>query len=112
MDTLQSLQQKFPKAKLYWIIGSDYLDNFIQWKDWQKIISNFGLIIVARDIHTNIEKKLKEFINDNNLQNIITLKGEDFPPFNISSSEIRKKIKEGKSIKNLVVNVFIVVLMI
>lgn len=103
IDTLKVLRQNFPKDKLYWIIGSDYLGTFTKWKGWQKIIQDFGLIIVARDINTDIEKGVKKFINDKNLEKkIIILNAKDFPPFDISSSEIKKRIKEGRSIKNLV----------
>lgn len=103
IDTLKTLRQNFPKDKLYWIIGSDNLASFTKWKDWQKIISDFGLIIVARNNHTNITKKFKGIINSRDLnKNIIILNAKDFSPFDISSSEIRERIKKGKSIENLV----------
>ncbi len=103
IDTLRILQQKYPKDKLYWIVGSDYLKSFTKWKDWQKIISDFGLIIVARNTQINISKEFKKIINTQDFsKNIIILHAKKFPPINISSSQIKQKIKKGQSIKNLV----------
>lgn len=92
IDTLEALQKKFPKDKFYWIIGSDYLDTFTKWKDWEKIISDFGLIVVPRYLKPPRESQ----------KNIIILSAKDFPPIDISSSEIKRRIKMGKTIKNLV----------
>ncbi len=103
IDTLKALKKKFQKNKFYWIIGYDYLDSFTKWKDWKKILSDFGLIIVARNINTNISNAIKKFINDKNLnKNIIILNEKDFPLIDVSSSQIKKMIKEKKSISNLV----------
>lgn len=103
IDTLRALKKKFPNDKAYWIIGSDYLESFTKWKKWQKIISDFGLIIVARSINANVSNAISKFINDKNLnKNIIILNEKDFPPIDVSSSQIKQKIKEGQSIKNLV----------
>lgn len=90
IDTLNQLKKLYPKDLFVWIIGEDQIKNFTKWKDWQKIIKDFGLIVVPRDI------------SHENQKNIIILNVKDFPPLDISSSEIKKRIKEGKSIKNLV----------
>lgn len=103
IDTLKASQKQFPKDKFFWIIGSDYLNSFTKWKDWRSIIRAFGLIIVARDSHTDITSTVKKIINDKTLErSIIILNVKDFPPLDISSSEIKKRIKERKTIKNLV----------
>ena len=101
IDTLKALKKKYPNDKIYWIIGSDYLENFTKWKKWQKIISDFGLVIIARDTQTDIKRELKKFVNYD-FKNIIILNGKDFPPIDVSSSKIKKMIKEKKSISNLV----------
>ena len=103
IDTLKALQQQFLQAKLYWIIGSDNLGDFTKWKDWQKIITDFGLIIVARNAYINISEAIKKIIKDKKLnKNIFILNVKKFPPLDVSSSEIKNRIKAGKSIKNLV----------
>ncbi len=115
IDTLKSLQKQFPKDKFFWIIGSDHLGNFTKWKDWQKIIKDFGLIVVARDTSHlrggvapqsnaagTFDVPPAAHLAGESRRNIIILNAKDFPPFDISSSEIKKKVKEGKSITNLV----------
>lgn len=103
IETLEFLQKQFPQDNLYWIIGADNLRNFTKWRDWRKIIEDFGLIIVARDSLINIKKGVEEIIEDKNLEKkIIILDAKDFPPIDISSSEIKERIKKGKSITNLV----------
>lgn len=71
IETLRKLKKHFPKDQFYWILGSDQLNSLPEWKDWQEIINDFGVIVVARDNP-------------------------------ISSSEIKKRIKEGKSIAGMV----------
>lgn len=102
IETLQALRKNFTKDRLYWIIGSDSLESFTKWKDAQKIISDFGLIIVARNTAINIAKEVKKLVNNVFEENIIILNAKNFPPIDVSSSEIKKKIKIGKSITNLV----------
>lgn len=103
INTLKTLKKKSQKDKFYWIIGSDYLGSFTKWKDWKQILSDFGLIIVARNITTNISNAIRKFIDNKNLnKNIIILNERDFPLIDVSSSQIKKMIKEEKSISNLV----------
>ena len=106
IDTLKAFQKQFPKNKFFWIIGSDCLESFTRWKDWRKIISDFGLIIVPRHakprFHLRGGVAPAAHLEGESRKNIIILNAKDFPPLDISSSEIRKRIKEGKTIKNLV----------
>lgn len=101
IDTLQALKQKFPKDEFYWVIGSDHLDKFTKWKDWKKIISDFGLIVVPRDIKPPRRSPFGH-LRGETLRNIITLDAKEFTPIDISSSEIKKKVKKGKKIDDLV----------
>jgi len=88
---------------LYWIIGTDQADSFTKWKDWKEIVNNFKLIVVPR---AGFKKAKKELKNISKLvgvpKNIILVDRKKFPPIYISSTLIRKKIKENKSISNMV----------
>ena len=72
IDTLNALKKLFPKDDFVWIIGKDQIRDFEKWKDWREIKKKFGLIIIPRT------------------------------PIDISSSEVRERIRKGKSIKNIV----------
>ena len=102
IDTLSVLTTQYPNDHFYWIIGSDNLGSFSKWKDWQKIITDFGLIIIPRNTYTDIEEEIKKFFGNIDFKNVVILKIKDFPRIDISSSEIKERIKEGKPITNLV----------
>lgn len=97
IQTLKALQKQFPKDKIYWIIGTDNLKNFTKWKDWREIIEKFGIIVIPRR-----NFPVTEGLLGGESQNIIILTEKDFSPINISSSQVRKRIKEEKSIKKMV----------
>lgn len=103
IDTLRNLARKRPQDKFYWIIGTDQVSDFTKWKNWQEIINNFKLIVVPR---TGFKKAKQELERISKLvsvpKNIALINQQDFPPVYISSNLTRKKIKENKSISNLV----------
>ena len=88
-ETLTDLAKLHPHHSFSWIIGSDQIADFPKWEGWREIISKFGLIIVQRDsLHLST------------LQDVTFLQSNNIP--NVSSTEIREKIKKGNSIENLV----------
>ncbi len=103
IDTLIFLTEKYPQDTFCWIIGTDQVNNFTRWKKWREIINKFKIIIVPR---TGFKKTAKEIKNISkqidNPKNIILVNKKNFPPVYISSTLTRKKIKEKKSISNLV----------
>jgi len=103
INTLGFLAKKYPKDKFCWIIGTDQIESLTKWKKWKEIINNFKLIIIPRSGFKKAEKELKN-ITEQVLspKNIILIDRRKFPPVYVSSTLIRKKIKEKKSISNLV----------
>ncbi len=75
-ETLIDLKELHPHHSFSWIIGSDQIADFPKWEGWQEITHTFGLIIIQRDGKNNIP--------------------------NISSTEIREKVKKGEPITGLV----------
>lgn len=92
VDTLTHLQEKFPHHEFSIIMGGDNLTNFHQWKNYQYILDHYKIYIYKR---TGTEASL-EFAKH---PNIIFC---DSPLLGISSTYIRKLIKEKKSIRYLV----------
>ncbi len=101
IKTLHDLQKQFPTDHLYWVIGSDQLAEFHTWEGWKEIIKDFGLIVAQRGnekhFQQNVEESLQELKSENTL---FLLAPNDIP--NISSTEIREKVKRNESIHNLV----------
>jgi nicotinate-nucleotide adenylyltransferase len=103
IDTLRSLSKKYPGDNFCWIIGTDQVDNFTKWKKWKEIVSDFRLIVVPRTSWKKAKKKLEDIVKQITVpKNIISIDKKIFPPIYISSTAIRKKIKEKNSLANLV----------
>jgi nicotinate-nucleotide adenylyltransferase len=88
-DTLLYLSEKYPKHIFSIIMGSDGFQNIEKWKNYKYIINNYNIFIYHRP----------GFLIENNTQNI---KIVDAPLLEISSTQIRKNIKDKKSIRYLV----------
>ena len=80
-------------AELFWIVGSDIVPEFKKWKDWQELLKLATFLVVPRDPHA-LPEILPEGFEVVKSAKLITT---DF-----SSTLIRERIKEGKSIKGLV----------
>lgn len=48
VDTLRKLQARYPKHRFVWLMGSDNLAQFSQWKSWQKIARTMPIAVIAR----------------------------------------------------------------
>ncbi len=90
IDTLTYLQEKYPKNEFSIILGSDSYCNISKWKNSDVLLNNYKLIIYLRP-----NFPVKENLPSN-------IKVLDAPLLNISSSLIRKTIKQNKSIQYLV----------
>lgn len=103
-DTLNLLTEKNPQDEFYWIIGSEQLENFHKWQNWQKIIENFNLIIFPREIAIKkLELEVRKYLKLRNIpKNILILNSNKLKLSNISSTRIRNAVKKNQSIKNLI----------
>ena len=90
IDTLMYLSEKFKKHAFTLIIGSDSYLNFEKWKNFKQIIINHNILIYPR-LSFTIKKNLPA-----------TVKIINAPLIEISSTQIRKNIKDKKSIRYLI----------
>lgn len=88
-DTLKHLSEQFPLEKFTVIMGSDSWQQITRWKNYQQIIASHPIIIYNRPGHA-IEEK-----HGANLTEM------EAPLLNVSSTFIRKEIKEKKSLRYL-----------
>ena len=99
-ETLTDLAKLHPYHAFSWIIGSDQVADFPKWEGWMEIITKFGLIIVQRDGKGNVEEKTKDMLHLPTLAGITFIQSNSIP--NVSSTEIREKVKKNESIHSLV----------
>lgn len=98
-DTLKLLKEKYMDMDIFFILGADSLLAIETWYKPGEIFENCTIVVADRDKSNdsiiNMIKHLEERYN----AKIIYIKS---PMVDISSSDIRQKIKNGKSIKYLV----------
>lgn len=102
IDTVKHFVKRFPNDEIFFLIGFDQAKSFQKWKEWQEILDLTQLVIANRPANGN-EDELGE-IND-----MLALHGKspiwlDNPLIEISSSEIRKRLRNGLSVKYLLID--------
>ena len=91
IDTLTYLGEKFPQHKFSVIMGSDSYQNLQAWKNYEQLIKNYPIFVYHRPgfaVDKNYEGGFFNFVKA--------------PLLEISSTHLRKMIREGKSIRYLV----------
>lgn len=97
IDTLNGLKKLHPNDEFYWITGSDQLEHFQKYKDWQDIISKHNLIIFPREwMLPHLKDIVKEkLLLKTILKNVIVLQSESLILSNISSTKIRERVRNN-----------------
>lgn len=90
IDTLTYIQEKYPEHEFSLIMGEDNLKNFNKWKNFELILNNHDIYVYPR----HSKEPLKSRFNQHD-----RIKKVDAPIMELSSTFIRKSIKEGKNVK-------------
>lgn len=91
IDTLTYLKEKYPNVSFALIMGEDNLDGLSKWKNSEKIIENYQIIVYPRVFEG--EKKDSGYLQN---EHITLIKA---PIIELSATEIRNMIKEGKNVR-------------
>ena len=86
-QTLDYFKEKYINDEIYFVMGSDNLSEFHLWKRPEYILENYGIVVFLRN-----GQKVEEFKEYSEYEKIKFLEYND----RLSSTEIRKDIKEGK----------------
>lgn len=105
IDTIRQMSIEYPYEKLYFIIGTDTLFELETWRNFQEIAKEIEFIMYGRGTHgeTAVENKL-EYLREEYDLRIHRSKG---PEVEISSTQIRDRIRRGLSIKYMIPNALI-----
>ena len=88
--TLIHLEEKYPGNSFNIIMGSDSFQNLHKWKNYESLTKNYPIYVYLRDgfeINNHVNARL----------NVV-----DAPLLHISATEIRRLVKEKKSIRYMV----------
>ncbi len=100
IDTIKELQEYYDKeTEFYFIMGSDSLLEMESWEKYKELLGLTRFIVMTRQGFKNqlLDDKI-ELFTEKYGANIIKSK---IPILDISSTDIRKRVKEEKSIKYL-----------
>ena len=100
IDSIKELKEIYKEDEVYFIIGSDIIFEIEKWKDFEELIELCKFILLYRPGKN--EDKI-----ENRIEELKKLYGLEFvrveaPLIEISSTEIRERVKEDLSIKYLV----------
>ena len=107
IDTLKSFGEARGVSNFFWILGQDSFVTLPEWRDWRQILHYCSLIVVDRSIDSRLVAKQKERLlkesraTKNARDNIGVVCMLDLEMPEISSSEIRKRLREGDSTEGL-----------
>jgi len=93
IDTVNELAARYPRFEISLIIGADNLMEFETWKSPDEVLAKAGLVVMSRpglDLHS-IKSKYARSANFVNV-----------PQIGISGTDIRRRVKLGRSIHYLV----------
>jgi len=83
--TLDTLAKRYPTKRFKLVIGSDNWVIFEQWKDWQRILDEYGVLVYPR---------LGSPIPDRKIDGMERV---DAPIIDISSTWIRNALRDGRN---------------
>lgn len=103
IDTVQEILHHYGEdCEVFLIMGADSLNELELWKNIKKLSQLCHFVIVNRPGYsTDTSDKLAELIGNENILDIERLRIE-IEPVGVSSTEIRKRLKDGIEIKGLV----------
>ena len=89
VNTLAHLSEKYPKHQFSLIMGSDNLENFHKWKNYEAIIEHYHILVYPRNTfkgHALLDNPKFSLVNA--------------PEVEISSSFIRQAIHDKKDVRH------------
>lgn len=100
IDTIKELKNIYKEDELYFVIGGDSLFEIEKWKDFDQLIRLCKFVVLERPGRTTEEIEQKKL--ELKLSYKIELEKIHSPLIDISSTEIRERVKNNLSIKYLV----------
>ena len=94
--TLDELKKIIPHNDFTLVIGADNLQNIREWKEYQKLLTNYGVLVFPRgDFGVDKLEELKKELLEENSKYKIEINKTIIPT--ISSTEIRESLKNGNA---------------
>ncbi len=95
INTVRALKKLYPDSAFYLLIGGDMLFGFTKWFRYEALLNETKVCAIARDNDSFID--MMEFANEIGKVRVLPTKAIE-----VSSTEIREKLKSGGDISQLV----------
>ena len=89
INTLTALSEQYPDCQFVFICGMDSLQNLKNWREYQRILDNYELLVFPREGYDG-----GDLIHNPSVTVLKT------PILEISSTFIRQSIKEGRDVRH------------
>lgn len=99
VETLEQLKQSAPEAKFFFLMGADSLNDFSTWREPTRICELAIPLVVVRGGEADPDWTILQKYVAGDLRTIQKRHRIEFPAVDLSSSEIRHRLSEGKSIR-------------
>jgi nicotinate-nucleotide adenylyltransferase len=117
IDTIEALRLAYPATELYFITGLDSFLEIQTWNHWEKLLSLCSFVVISRpgyrfkdilkiDFMRPAAAEITDLESGEGMHAVVrsgafTIFLEMIPLYDISSTDIRGRLREGKSIKYL-----------
>lgn len=95
ISTLDALRAREPENEFTLVMGADSLCDIRRWKDWERILTDYGVIVYPRSGYDISELEL----NDKRYR----IRIMDAPVVDVSSTQIRELLSRGKDTSKLMI---------
>lgn len=92
IDTVIGLQEQYPEIMFYWIVGSDMVKDLPNWRRVEELAERLSFIGLERPDQPSDDSVLPSFIRRRLLR-------ASMPPIGLTSSDIRSRLKDGRSVR-------------
>lgn len=99
VDSLREFRRLYPKDEFYLLLGGDSLLNIHKWKDYEEILDKTRILVMDR--HSPLGKNLRDQVASYNKSFGNKIEIFTSPLIEISSTGIRERLAQGRSIKYL-----------
>ncbi len=90
VNTLQQIKEQYPDDELFFIMGSDMLLTFHEWREPEEILNLATVCAATRE--KGLTKKLCDYVNEKYSHREGRFQILDFSPIEVSSTQIRENL--------------------
>ena len=116
IDTIEALHGNHPGAELYFVTGLDSFLEIPTWKAWERLLKLCCFVVLSRPGYRfadlvnlpflqKAEQRLGALDRGEETHGAVEVEGgvticlEDIPLYDISSTDIRKRVRDGRTVK-------------